>query len=231
MNKWKSIFFYGLAIELVEELLEELMAVIITGCIAWVFTKAISTLIVFGLTQGTKIVIKRFVKILTYKEGNDKVKKVKSFFTWVWANKCTIGGIATGALFVTSGVGVIDVNTLPELNIGGFNITPVVYYVLLGILAIVCAFFPETVEKYAKRVADQKTEKEAKAIIKEAKKELIAEEKKANQTQAQAEKNQAKLDKKNAEKKAREDAENQHRALIEEQKAKLRAEQNNNQNA
>lgn len=223
MKKWKNIFLYGLAIELVEEVLEEFIAFIITGCIAWVVTKAVSTLIVFGLTQGSKIVIKRIVKLITYKEGNDKVSKIKSFFSWVWANKCTLGGVATGALFVASGVGAIDVNSFPELIIGGFNITPVFYYGVLGILSVVCSFFPESFEKFAKRVAEKKAEKEQKAINKkqekeqkaiekEAKKEIIAEAKKANQSQAQAEKEVAK-----------EKAQAEHRAKVEAEKAKLLA--------
>lgn len=223
MKKWKNIFLYGLAIELVEEVLEEFIAFIITGCIAWVVTKAVSTLIVFGLTQGSKIVIKRIVKLITYKEGNDKVSKIKSFFSWVWANKCTLGGVATGALFVASGVGAIDVNSFPELIVGGFNITPVFYYGVLGILSIVCSFFPESVEKFAKRIAEKKAEKEQKAIEKEAKKEIVAEAKKANQTQAQAEKEQAKTNRENALKVAKEKAQAEHRAKVEAEKAKLLA--------
>lgn len=228
MKKWKNMFFYCLAVELVEELLEELIAWGITNCLTWAITKALSAMIVVGLTQATKIVIKKFVKTITYKEGNDKVSKIKSFFSWIWANKCTLGGIATGAVTVISGVGVIDVNSFPELIVGGFNITPVLYYGVLGILAIICSFFPETVEKFAKRVTEKKAEKEQKAIEKEAKKEIIAEERKANQTQAQAEKEQAKADKAKAIADAKEKAEAEHRTKVEAEKAKLRALNNQN---
>lgn len=232
MKKFRDVFFnsflYCLAIELVEELLEELIAWGITNVVTWALTKALSAVIVVSLTQATKIVIKKIIKKITYKEGKDKVSKLKSFFSWIWANKCTIGGIATGAVMVVSGTGIIDVSTFPELIVGGFNITPVLYYGFLGIMAIICSFFPESVEKFAKRIADKKAEKEAKAIEKEAKKEIVAEDKKANQTQAQAEKDKAKADKLEAEKLAKEKAEAEHRAKVEAEKAKLRALNNQN---
>ena len=236
MKKFRDIFFnsflYCLAIELVEELLEELIAWGISNFITWAITKALSAVIVVTLTQTTKLVIKKIIKQITYKEGNDKMNKLKKFFSWIWANKCTLGGIATGAVTVISGVGVIDVNSFPELLIGGFNITPVLYYGILGILAIVCSFFPESIEKFAKRIAEKKADKEAKAIEKEAKAEIKAEEKLANQTQAEAEKTKAKEDAEAQAKAEKEKAEAEHRAKVEEAKAKILAQANNtNQNA
>ena len=236
MKKFRDIFFnsflYCLAIELVEELLEELIAFELTIFIAWVATKAISVVTVVFFTQSTKLVIKKIIKHYTYKEGNDKMKKIKKFFTWLNANKCTLGGIATGALTVVSGLGVIDVNAFAELNVGGFNLTPVLYYVVLGALTIVCSFFPETIEKFAQRVGAKKAEKQAKAITKEAKAELKAEAKKANQTQAEAEKAQAKADAEAKAKAEKEKAEAEHRAKVEAEKAKLKAIANEtNQNA
>lgn len=226
MKKWKSMFMYCLAIELVEEMLEELIAWGISNFITWAVTKALSAIIVVSLTQATKIVIKKIIKRITYKEGNDKVNKLKTFFKWIWANKCTLGGVATGALFVVSGVGAIDVNSLPELNVKGLNLTPFIYYGVLGVLAILCSFFPESVEKFAKRIAEHKAEKEAKAIQKEAKAELKSEEKLANQTQAQAEKAQAKAEAKAKAEAEKQKAEAEHRAKIDAEKAKLIAQNN-----
>lgn len=230
-DKFLNSFLYCLAIELVEELLEELIAWGITNVITWAITKALSAVIVVFFTQTTKLVIKKFIKHYTYKEGNDKMNKLKKFFSWVNANKCTIGGIATGALTVVSGAGVIDVSSFPELLIGSFNLTPVLYYGALGILTIVCSFFPETIEKFAKRIAEKKAvkeqkantkiaDKQQKAIEKEAKAELEAEKKKATQSQVEAEKT-----------KAKEEAEKAHRAKVEQAKAQIIAQANKNQNA
>lgn len=230
MKKFRDVFLnsflYCLAIELVEELLEELIAWGFSSVITFVVTKALSAVIVVSLTQTTKLVIKKIIKHYTYKEGNDKMEKLKKFFSWIWANKCTLGGIATGAVTVISGIGVIDVNSFPELLVGDFNITPVLYYGVLGILAIVCSFFPETIEKFAKRIAEKKADKEAKAIEKEAKAEIKAEAKLANQTQAEAEKTKAKEDAEAQAKAEKEKAEAEHRAKVEEAKAKILAQAN-----
>lgn len=218
---FRGTFLYCLAIELVEEGLEELIAWEISNLIS----KALSALVVVGITQTVKLLIKKIVKRITYKEGNDKVEKLKKFFSWIWSNKCTLGGIATGAITVISGLGVIDVSTFPELLIGTFNVTPVIYYGLLGILTIICSFFPETVEKFKARIAEAKQAKEDAQIEKQAVKELKQEEKTANQTQAQAEatakKEQAKAE---AEAKAKAEAE-AYRAKVEAKKAELQANQ------
>lgn len=220
-------FLYLLAIELVEETLEELIAWGITNVLTWVITKALSALIVVTLTQTTKVLIKRLIKRITYKEGNDKMNKIKQFFTWIFANKKTLLGIGSSAVAVLSGTGVIDVATLPELLIRGFNLTPVLYYAVLALLSIlgITGKGFESINTFFARKDAEKIEKEEKALRKEAKKELKAEEKKANQTQAQAEKEQAKADKANAEKLAKEKADAEHKAKLDAMKNTIKAEE------
>ena len=159
------------------------------------------------------------------------MEKIKKFFSWLNANKCTLLGIGTGALTVVSGVGVINISTLPELMIGTFNITPVLYYGVLGVLTVVASFFPETIEKFKARVDAIKAEKEQKALVKEAEKELANEEKVANQTQAEQEKAKAKADAEAKAKAEKEKADAEHRAKVEELKKKILAQNNNNKNA
>ena len=216
--------------EMVEEGLESLIALALSSTLALFITKALSTLAIITATQGIKVACKRFlypyIKKLTYKEGNDKMKKLKQIFSWVYANKCTLGGIGLGALTVISGTGVIDVNTLPALIIGGVNITPFAYYAILGVLTIVVSFFPETIEKFKQRVEAQKAEKEQLALVKEATKELEAEQKIANQTQAEQEKAKAKEQADAQAKAEKAKAEAEHKAKVEAIKAKLKAEQN-----
>ena len=97
---WKKLVSSGLwsmttifAWELVEEALENLIAYGISSVVALFITKALSTLAIITATQGLKVGIKRFVfpyiKTLIYKEGNDKMNLVKTYFTKVWGNKIT----------------------------------------------------------------------------------------------------------------------------------------------
>ena len=211
--------------ELVEEAVENLIAYALSSAVALFVTKAISALVIITATQGIKVSIKRFLipffKKLIYKEGNDKVEKIKKFFSWVNANKGTIGGVAVGALTAVSGVGLVDVSAFPALIIGGFNITPILYYTILGVLTILCSFFPETVEQFKARLEKIKAEKEKKANIKIAEKEIANEEKLANQTQAQQEKAQAKAQAEADAKAKKEKAEQEKRAKIDAIKAQL----------
>lgn len=213
-------FFTYFAIELVEEFLEDLIVFEISNLIL----KFLSTFVVVSLSTGTKMTIKALVKQVTYKEGYDKVDKIKLFFSWLNANKCTIGSIVLAPLMVLSGSGVIDVASLPELTIGSFNVTPLLYYTVLGIGFVVCAFFPEKIEEYKKRIEEANAKKEQASIEKEAKKELKAEEKLANQTQAEQEKAKAKEELNAKIKAEKERLEAERKARVEEAKAKLKAE-------
>ena len=102
-KKWYSNIFNGhvfavaLLLEMFEEILEELFA---TG-VSILIGKAISVLFVVAITQSTKMLIKRFIKIFTYKEGNDKMKLfkkigecAKNIWTFVWGNKYSELGVA-----------------------------------------------------------------------------------------------------------------------------------------
>ena len=97
---WKKLMASGLwsmttifAWELEEEALENLIAYGISSVVALFITKALSTLAIITATQGLKVGIKRFVfpyiKTFIYKEGNDKMNLVKTYFTKAWGNKIT----------------------------------------------------------------------------------------------------------------------------------------------
>lgn len=225
MQKFKEFFinsfFCYLAIELVEEMLEELFAF----GLASIFVKGISTLLVVSITQSVKVAIKTIIKKFTYKEGNDKMNKVKQFFTWIWSNKKTMIGTVSTALATLSGTGIIDISILPELLIGGFNVTPIIYYGVLLIAALIGVFGKglESIKEFAERIKKIKAEKEHKNLVKKVKAEIKAEEKAANQTQAEKEKEEAK---KAAEEKAKlekEQAEIELRTKMDAIKADLKA--------
>lgn len=214
---------YYLAIEIVEEIIEEFIAVNITNVIVNILLKGATALVVFSSKTGLKTLIKFFVKKITYKEGNDKVQKLKALWNWFVANKCTIGGVACGAVTAVTGAGVINVDTLPALMIGAFNITPILYGLILGALTILVSFFPETVKKYKERKEAQKAEKEEKSIVKQAKKEIAQEEKAKNQSEAQKEKEQAKAQAEQKAKEEKDKADAEYKAKVDAAKAELLA--------
>ena len=222
-------FFVMFVWELVEEVLENLIALGVSSVVAVFVAKALSTLAIITATTGIKSAIKKFLfpffKKLFYKEGNDKMEKLKKFWSWLVANKCTLLGIGTGAVVAVSGAGVIDVDSFPALVIGSVNITPILYYLVLGVLTIVASFFPETIEKFKARIEEMKAEKEQKAIDKVAEKELVAEEKLATQTQAEKEKAEAKAKAEADAKAEKEKAEKEYRAKVELAKAELKKKQ------
>lgn len=185
-----------LVYELIEELIEELIAWSITTMLA----KAISFLLVVVLTQTTKVatktlvvVLKPAVKKLIYKEGNDKMEKLKALiasFKANWKNYIGIvGAIATAIIpFVQDmmdfGIGI---------QVGGFNVIPFVLIILSAIVAIVGIFTDgihgkdvwEVIQKAKKEwnsVAQSQKEAEALRKIAEAaaKAELAEAEKLAN---------------------------------------------------
>lgn len=218
--------------ELVEEGIENIIALVLSSAVALLAVKALSTLAIITATQGIKVAIKRFImpfiKKLTYKEGNDKMSKIKSFLVWIWCNKKTLTGTASSAVMTLSGTGVIDISALPVLNIEGLNVTPIIYYGCLAILSIVGMFGKglENIKEFFERVGLIKAEKEENAIIKKAEKELKAEQKLANQTQSEQEKAKLKAEQEAKVKAENEKIEAEKKAKIEEAKAKLIAQQN-----
>ena len=221
-------FFVVFVMEMIEEGLENLIAISISA--------VFSTILLVFATQLTKLGIKKliklivpFVKTLIYKEGNDKMKWLQNVGAWIRYNWKSLVGTCASAIsgiVTTIAVNAEVLFALPAIVFFGFNLTPFIAGLLVfaGVeLGVVCKGF-EAVAQAKERVAIEKAKKEANAIVKEAKKELKAEEKLANQTQAQKEKDDAKRiakEKADAEKKL---AEQKHRAELDKAKAKLRAE-------
>ena len=234
---WKKIFSGGgwalftmFVWELVEEGLENLIAQAISGTLALFITKALSTFGIILATQGIKVIIKRalmpIVKSLTYKEGNDKMKFFKNVWAFIVANKFSLIGTASAAVMALSGTECISVESLPAMTIAGFNITPILYYVVLGALSILGVSKKgwETISQYIDRTKVEKEQKAEKKIIKEAKAEIKKEQKAEKLAQEKQSKDElkAQTDAEKADEKAKFEAE--HKAKLEEAKAKLLAE-------
>ena len=212
--------------ELLEEGLETLIAFAISSVCAIFVVKALSTLGVVVATQGIKVAMKRFlvpfIKKLTYKKGNDKVEKLKSFLDWVWSNKKTLLGSLLAVISgVITGIAINAdfIQLFPALTFLGVNWTAVGIGLaaFAGIELGVLGKGFETVKQYEERTAILKAKKEEKSILKQAKKEIKAEEKLANQTQADKEKA-----------KEKEIADAARKAKVDAIKAKLIAEQTQN---
>lgn len=195
--------------ELVEEGLENLLALAISSACAFFIFKAISTLGIVLTTQGIKVLIKSclfpYIKKLTYKEGSDKVKALKNYWAKVWGNKIT--GTSIGLGFA----GISYFQTFIPFAHHSLWLALIVFVVFfnLGIF-----FGGETLNQIQERLANATLQKEEKEILKEAKKKLAQLEKEA--TQSEAEKQKA-----DAEAKAKAERD----AKINQAMIKLRAEQ------
>lgn len=169
------------AMEMIEEGLENLIALGISTLF--------STVLLVCITQLTKIGLKRlikflmpFVKQLIYKEGNDKVKALKNYWTKVWGNKIT--GTSIGLGFA----GISYFQTLVPFATNCWWIALIVFAVFfnLGIF-----FGGETLTQIQERLASAVLKKEEKEIIKEAKKRLAQLEKITTQSEAERQKAEA----------------------------------------
>lgn len=182
---WKDIFqgsgltfVVVFAMEMLEEGLENLIALGISTLF--------STILLVCITQLTKIGLKRlikfmmpFVKQLIYKEGNDKMKALKNYWTKVWGNKIT--GTSVGIGFA----GISFFQTLIPFAHHCYWFALIVFVVFfnLGIF-----FGGETLGQIEERLAQAVLTKEQNSIVKEAKKKIAQEQKEATQSEAEKQK-------------------------------------------
>ena len=210
-TRWKEMFqgsgltfVVVFAMEMLEEGLENLIALGISTLFSTVLLVCLTQLSKIGLKKLIKFMMP-FVKKLIYKEGDDKVKALKNYWTKVWGNKIT--GTSIGIGFA----GLSYFQTLIPFAHHCFWIALIVFVIFfnLGIF-----FGGETLNQIQERLANAILQKEDKEILKEAKKKLALLEKQA--TQSEAEKQKA-----DAEAKAKAERD----AKINQAMIKLRAEQ------
>lgn len=196
--------------ELLEEGLENLIAFAISGACAFFIIKALSTFGIVLMTQGIKVLIKSclfpYIKSLTYKEGNDKVKALKNYWTKVWGNKIT--GSISGLGFA----GISFFQTFVPFATHNWWIALLVFVVFFNVGVF---FGGETLNQIEERLAKATLTKEENSILKEAKKKLAQLKKQETQTETQKAKADA-----DAKAKAERDAK------VEQAMAKLKAEEN-----
>lgn len=167
------------AMELLEEGLENLIALGISTLF--------STVLIVCITQLTKIGLKRLIKLfmpffkqLIYREGNDKMKLLKNYWTKVWGNKIT--GTSIGLGF--AGISFFQTIIPFAHHCYWFALIVFVVFYNLGIF-----FGGETLSQIETRLAEATLTKEQNSILKEAKKKLAQLQK--EETQSEAEKQKA----------------------------------------
>lgn len=186
--------------EIIEELLESLIAYTITSVMLLFFTKVLSTFLVIGATQTLKRFIYKFVYNLTYKKGSDKMEKlkeiflkigkaIKSAFKYVVKSnpRASLATIANGLASAVVGSAMDFTNILQQMNIPKVTFLGIedifAYLIAIGLflfielLGIKYAF--ETNETADKRKAVEKAIKQEKTAIKEQEKAEKDKDKKA----------------------------------------------------
>lgn len=165
------VFAVAFLLEIFEEVLEELFA---TG-VSMLIGKAISVLFVVTITQVTKLSIKRFIKIFTYKEGHDKMKlfkkigeSLKNVWTFVWNNKFSEIGVAMACSFGYMGYVAFTKFVLANMF---FGIVVGLVVAVLSILVINKASW-ETLTQIKTRLSDKLLTKEEKAKAREFEKKV-----------------------------------------------------------
>ena len=170
------------AMELLEEGLENLIAL---G-----FSTLISTVFIIFVTQASKIGIKKlirfimpYVKVLIYKEGNDKMKLIKNYWTKVKGNKIT--GTSIGLGFA----GISYFQTLVPFATHCWWVALIVFVVFfnLGIF-----FGGETLKQIEERLAEEWLTKEQNSIRKDAKKKFAQMMKEESKSEVEKQKADAK---------------------------------------
>ena len=169
------------AMEMIEEGLENLIALGISTLFSTVLLVCITQLTKIGLKKLIKLLMP-FVKTLIYKEGNDKMKLLKKYWTKVWGNKIT--GTSVGLGFA----GISYFQTLIPFAHNCWWIALIVFVVFynLGIF-----FGGETLNQIQERLAQAVITKEQDSILKEAKKKLAQLQKQETQSEAEKQKSEA----------------------------------------
>lgn len=169
--------------------ISEALEAIIENCIAeglsFLLLKALSVVFAISITQGARIGISLIVRKITYKDGLDKMEKLKKFLQWVKSNPKSLLATFVGCLGAIIGiVAACEVQSLPAIMIGEYNAAPLIYSVgcviclIFNVLGISDKGF-ETVKEYTERIAKEAQEKTVKLIEKEAEKQIKEEQKQA----------------------------------------------------
>jgi hypothetical protein len=164
--------------EMIEEGLENLIALGISTLFSTVLLVCFTQLAKIGLKKLVKLIMP-YVKTLIYREGDDKMKLLKKYWTLVWGNKIT--GTSVGLGFA----GISFFQTLIPFAHHCYWFALIVFVVFynLGIF-----FGGETLNQIQERLAQALLTKEQNSVVKEAKKRIAQEKKEATQSEAERQK-------------------------------------------
>lgn len=202
---WIKTFAVLFGAECLEELFESLIEEGIVAGMSWIFSNAITNvLFIFGIVQLLKMSTKQLTKILiiiirpiikkyTYKEGQDKVDKLKNLFTYLGnelaTNPITICGIVVnGGIFTFLG---LVLEKIISMNLPSWA------SILLAVL-VCLVLFCATIFVYVKFVHEKAKDKVEREAIK-ANKKIVAEAKKQEKQLVKEATKTAELEKKKQE--------------------------------
>ena len=182
---WKDIFqgsgltfIVVFVMEMIEEGLENLIALGISTLFSTVLLVCFTQLAKIGLKKLVKLIMP-YVKTLIYREGDDKMKLLKKYWTLVWGNKIT--GTSVGLGF--DGISFFQTLIPFAHHCYWFALIVFVVFYNLGIF-----FGGETLNQIQERLAQAVLTKEQNSILKEAKKKIAQEQKDATQSEAERQK-------------------------------------------
>ena len=172
-RKMKVVLYDGFLFVIIYEILEEILEDLIALAITDVFLGILSRIFCITVAQIIKFVIKRTIKSLTRREGDDKMKLLKKILYGIYFNKCTIIMSLMGAFSAYSAYLILPLPQWARIVIGA----------AILMIGVMCSIqigwesYSEILERLAKnkekklkRKELRKEKKGQKAILKEAKK-------------------------------------------------------------
>lgn len=159
------------------------MEELIAWSLSWIVTKAISIIFAVTITQSIKLIVKKLIKQITYRNGGDKMEKLKQFFCklgeWFKTNPITIA--TSGANL--AGSGAVGMGIYIAFNYFGWELPDWAMYLIIGVASVGLACLTEwgilckgweTKAEKAVRLAAIAAAAEAKRIEAEAAKQAAA---------------------------------------------------------
>lgn len=169
-------FLFILIYELFEEALEDLLAYLLSSVVSSILSKVFC----IGITQGVKYIIKNAIKVITYREGADKMMILKKILYGTSYNICSIVMILLSGFGAFSAYMIIPVDLWLKIVIGLGILT-------IGILCTIKIGFKKF-ETIMKEREENKIKRENKRLEKEAKRENKLKEKEIKKIAEQLEK-------------------------------------------
>lgn len=160
-DRWKELLYDGFLFVIIYEILEEVLEDLIALAITDVFFGILSRVFCITVAQVIKFFVKRTVKALTRREGDDKMKLLKKMIYGLYFNKCTIIMSLLGAFSAYCAYLIIPLPLWSRIVIGACIL-------LIGVMCSINIGW-ESYDEIIERLAKQKQERAERKIKREQK--------------------------------------------------------------